>query len=659
MSAIVGLIAFTDPLSIDLLKRMVVSGMHRGGHVATAKYMGQVALGCAELKITREDFQNDQPLSIDGGLSWVVMDGRLDNRDELLDLLAVKPKQSSISDCQLTAMAYQRWGERCFEKLVGNFAIIIWDDRVKSMLCAVDHLATRPLFYSLSTEKFAIASTIKQILQIPNTSGEIDDTFIMANLCLQSTLPHPTSLTPYTSIRRLLPGHVITIDIDGRQHTTRYWRPEELPVLYSSPRPEIIERVRTTFKEVVRSQSRSCATVMSTLSGGLDSSSIACMAALLQSESGLLCENFRCISETYKTGTSADEASFRRAVIDMYNLELTEFSRDYQGHAGDLKDDTSLEADEPFGEYLMSAKMQMCADIAWRFGCNVLIFGFGGDELMQGTPYYLGDYLRQLKIKDLISGIWSESRVPNLNIFSSILRYGILPIMPTPFLRLGINKRGNSPWDSETEWCNPQVPPWLSVQRCIKLGVFDRVWKEFPERYTSLPSRAQQLAWLRQNNFSLWLDNYVFMPKGCETRMPFMDKRFIELALMIPSQWKKGFDTDGTVVTKIILREAMHGILPEAIRTRRDRANFGGDLALSLRCELLKLLNSRTWEVVDRGYVEQCRLEQFIKSWQIGIWDFLPQMCSLLSTESWLRQTNVSSRKLGWEVRQMDLVHFV
>ncbi|ACZ42062.1 asparagine synthase [Thermobaculum terrenum ATCC BAA-798] len=659
MSGIVGVISFTDPVPSDLVKRIVASGMHRCGSAA-AKHLGQVAVGCAELKITCEDFEDDQPLSFNGGRSWVVMDGRLDNRDELFDLLAVRSQQSSISDCRLAAMVYQRWGEHCVSKLVGNFALIIWDDRAKSMFCAVDHLATRPLFYTLNTKRFVVASTIKQILQVPGISDEIDDTYILANLCLQSTLPHHTSLTPYTSIRRLLPGHAIVTDINGRQRITRYWRPEELPVLYSSPRSEVIERVRATFKEAVRSQFRSCAAVMPTFSGGLDSSSIVCMAVLLQRESGLPCKGFRPVSETYKTGTVADESSFRRAAIKMYGLDVIEFPGDDLWYMRDLVEGTFPEPDEPFGAYLVRAEMQVYADVAWRSGCNVLVFGYGGDELMQGTSYFLGDYLRQLKIKELIHGIWSESRWPNLNVTTLLLRYAILPMVPPLFWRFSINIRGhNRRWNPETEWYIPGIPPWLSVQQCIKSGIFARVWKEFPEHYTPLPSRAQHLVWLRQNNFSLWLDNYVFMPKGCEARMPFMDRRFVELALMIPTEWKRGFDADGTIVTKLILREAMRSILPEAIRERRDKVNFGRTLALGLRHELPKLLNNRSWEVVERGYVEQDGLERALKSWRIGMRDFLPQICSLLATELWLRQMRTRSHEPGWDVRQMDLVRVI
>lgn len=640
MSAIACVLSYTDPLvSNEFITRLTIAGMRRGRDIAVVKILGQVALGIALLRITNEDYAEDQPIGDHSVGVWTVLDGRLDNRDELLCELGVAPGTPQMSDCRIAHLAYQQWGRDCAEKLIGSFALIVSDSRRDLVFCAIDHIGSRPLFFSQSPQRIIVASTIQQLLYDKSVSREIDDTYMLATLCFPSSPPLWTRHTPYKAIQRLLPGHTLTIYVDGRCQTVRYWHPENLPMLYDTSEFDLAEKVRHTFTEVVKSQLRSAKSVMPTFSGGLDSSSITCTAAMLRDTSSIPCRGLRPCTLTFAPGTESDEHMYRQDAIEQYALDVVHIPGDEVWHLSDILGGAPL-PDEPFGSFVAWREIQGYAMAARESDCNVVLFGHGGDEFMGGGEYYLADSLKQGRLRELIAGINSVAHLPNTTYFSAFYNYALLPLLPSWLWRCrtyAYHKSGR--WDCKAEWYRPMVPPWLSVTQCKRFGVLDEIWNDLPERWSPLPSRAEQMNRLRQNIATTWFDDYVFMPEGCEARAPFFDRRFIELALQIPDFKKTYIDSEGRV-SKLVLRRAMKGILPDKIRTRRDKTSFNARFSLGLRHEWATIVGQREFAVVERGLVKREQLHAALQLWRLGQWDYLGQILSLLIVEHWLRRSD-------------------
>lgn len=638
MGVVAGVVSINGSLlPSELVGSLITRGRRRGVLESNTKLLGPAALGSAALHITSEDVGQHQPVSSPDGRTTIVFDGRLDNRDELLDILSPSTPDRSCADVQVALQAYERWGEGCVAKLVGAFAFIIWDSASRRMFCAVDHLALRPLFYSRQSNNLIVASTIHQILGHRAVSREFDDAYMLGTLCLRPAAPLWTRHTPYKAIQRLPPGRTMTVGCDGDITVRRYWRPERLAPMYNRSSEYWAEEVRNLFTAVVRAQSRSNSGVFSTFSGGLDSSSITCIAALLRRNDELLCERLRSGWLTVPLGSEGDERAFRQGVIDRYNLSTIEVSGESSWQFSGFRDEVPF-PDEIFGTYLAYRQLRACADAARDSGCNVVLYGFGGDELMGGSDFFLADYVRRGHLGKALRGLRGRVHLANTSYASALQQLVIAPLIPSQVwhARRTILKQRSGRWDPQAEWYRLMVPPWLDVDACLHSGLVETIWSQLPERWTQVPSQSFVLTGVGVAREFAFYDDYAFMPFGCEARAPFLDRRMIELSLQIPDELKSRV-ASSTRISKLILRRAMRGILPEDIRLRLDKASSNRDAWVGVHRAWALLLNSSRFEVVERGYVAEDRLRHFLALWRLGNWEYDPQISNLLLLEFWLR----------------------
>ncbi len=621
----------------ELIKRIIAAGAHRGQETMVMQEFGSVVLGVSLLRITNEDFVEDQPVGVEGGRQWAVLDGRLDNRDELFEELSIPTSERGMSDCRLALLAYRHWGLKCVEKLVGSFALIVWDERAQCMFCTTDHLGTRPLFYTRQSSYFLVASCIRQILQDHTVSDEIDDCYMLGELSFSSAVPLWGSRTPYHSISRIPGGHFLLLPVHGSARLQRYWYPERLPHYYSRRPSDIAEELRHTILTVVRSQLRSSVGVMTTFSGGLDSGSITCASAWLREHETIPCASLHSITQVYPEGDESDEREYRREAIEQYGLHVAEVSGEESWILRGLMTDMPV-PDEPFGAYIAWHGMEVIARVARENGCNVLLYGFGGDELMRGSNFFLADYIRQGRMLRLLQGLGERAQLQNANYLEALLKLALLPLVPRRVWKSRIlaYRRGKSA-DINAEGYRPMVPGWVNWDACVHHGVMDEIWEGFLERSSGLPSRVHQLAMVRCNVDNSVQDDYALMPFGCEIRTPFFDRRLIELSLKIPDELKS-VARSGTLTGKLMLREAMRDILPKSIRSRRTKTTFTSGTLIGLHKEWSSLFDGSEWEIMRRGYVDQQLFESSSRLWRLGRWDLLGQIQNSLAVEAWLRR---------------------
>ena len=331
MSGIAGLFQMAGQLDPSLIERMTQIIAHRGPDGAEQWQNHTVALGHCSLITTPEAQWETLPLHSESCGLTVTCDVRLDNRAELLEqlhdelerlqvLAALEPEK--IGDGALILAAYLCWGENCAAHLLGDFAFAIWDENQQHLFCARDHVGVKPFYYQHAPgERFVFGSEIKAIFQVPEVPRERSEKYI-AEYLLFAFADHQS--TAYAQVSRLPAAHTLTVS-SREFRLQRYWDLREVPMQNNLSDAECDERFREILFEAVRCRMRGRAgEVGGFLSGGLDSSSLMCVAREVQrgqtpqGETPALLPVF---STIYDEVRECDEREWIHAVLDMGGLQ--------------------------------------------------------------------------------------------------------------------------------------------------------------------------------------------------------------------------------------------------------------------------------------------------------------------------------------------------
>src|SRR5712671_1995124 len=202
-------------------------------------------------------------------LTW---DGRLDNRDGLVRELS-NIADTRSTDVSIVAAAYEPWGAACFSKLLGDWALSIWNPRDRSLILAKDAIGTRHLYYSVEKEQVSWSTILDPLVLLAGKPFALEEEYIAGWL---SFFP-ATHLTPYRGIRSVPPSSSVLIRA-GQHSICKYWDFDASNRVRYRSDVEYEEHFRAVFQESVRRRLRSDRPVLAELSGGMDSSSIVCMA---------------------------------------------------------------------------------------------------------------------------------------------------------------------------------------------------------------------------------------------------------------------------------------------------------------------------------------------------------------------------------------------
>jgi asparagine synthase (glutamine-hydrolysing) len=277
VTAIAGLWRFDESPPRPDLQRMLGAQQMYGPHATDSLDDGRLALGRALYRVLPEDRHDRQPMRGGDGTLLLVADIRLDNREELAASLGIGEDLARISDSAILLCALERWGDRCLDHLVGDYAFALFDRRAERWLLARDPTGQRPLHYHVGPRLFAFASMPKglhALAEIPyaaNVAALIDT--------LAFTFGDSTT-TAFEQIIRLPPGHCATIDRDGVT-VRRYWRPTR-QALGLRTLDDHAAALNEHLDRAVAVRLRGVQDVASHLSAGLDSSSVTVSAAILQ-----------------------------------------------------------------------------------------------------------------------------------------------------------------------------------------------------------------------------------------------------------------------------------------------------------------------------------------------------------------------------------------
>jgi asparagine synthase (glutamine-hydrolysing) len=549
-----------------------------GNHILKDEGM---ALGHLAMHITPESVSETLPYASPGGRFMITSDARIHNREELVDRLSIPPPdRGTIPDSLLILKAFEEWGEACPGYFLGEFAFAIWDRQEKQLFCAVDHLGIRPFFYYHSSNHFIFASQIKGIRVLPFIPSQLNNHHLARYLQVPLQVESPDSL--FKGIRRLKGSRSLTLR-DGKLQTRVYWKPGPVKEIRYSNDNDYADALRELLITSIRSRLRTLPRVQIgvALSGGLDSSSIACIAAReLKSQGRRLAAVSSVLPENYQ-GIESDEREYIQAVLRQEpNIDIHYVTAEGGSPFDDL--DIAFEGGQKFVNpfhYMDRALWQT----AQASGVRLLFYGEGGDHM---ASYNGNDSLyrlvRQWKWGAALRLARQCSRTQGKPLKQIVKNHIIKPFCPSWLLyyydRLKRSKK------AKENLLYTAVNFDFAAQCGVSKTMFMR------HLYTVNQYPAFMLDKLKAGKFILAAENTRMSHFGINGVYPFFDKRIIEFCLAVPAeQFVKGGQP------RSLLRRAMQGILPPKIQWRKDKHPYTPDFhqrVLDSRSEMLRFLHT-------------------------------------------------------------------
>ncbi len=361
-----------------------------GTEPVTAYSTEQIELLHCGLPATPESRVEVQP-SISPGGALLLWDGRLDNREDLFSQLELGGSISATSDGAIVAAAYARWETECFAKLMGDWAVSIWDPKRRHLLLAKDVIGTRPLYYyPLAGRELFWSSILEPLVLLGGSSFCLDEEYVAG---LLGFFP-ATHLTPYLGVSAVPPSCYVHIR-DGHAVTRKYWEFDSLRRIRYRTDGEYEEHFRGVFQESVRRRLRTHQPILAELSGGIDSSSIVCMADTILASGDTQTPKVETLSYYVDDEPNWNEQPYFEKVeqrrgqagthIKVSSEELFSFDYDFERFAA-----------SPAAPGCASSRSRAVAACLQKSGSRVVLSGIGGDELLGGIPTpvpQLADYL--------------------------------------------------------------------------------------------------------------------------------------------------------------------------------------------------------------------------------------------------------------------------
>jgi asparagine synthase (glutamine-hydrolysing) len=558
----------------------------------------------------------------------VAADARLDNRDELIATLELELHGSrcSLTDAQLIACAYRRWGPDGVGHLLGAFAFVLWDLGKRWLICARDHMGPRPLYYRRTAQRFVFASEVKQILALQDSPAIFDETTIGLHLAGTGTLHESTY---FSGIMQVAPAHLLIVTPDGERRR-RYWDIDPRLQIRCQDDAEYGEKFRDLFIEAVRCRLRAHESTGFVLSGGLDSSAVASVSGWLHRRGEDVPWPLHTFSWLFDELSSADEREYSTAVNEAYGLTPHGVAAD---HKWPLRDDPEgiTDLDEPFAgcyQQLAKATLQVACDV----GIEVLLTGHPGDSLVGGNIFAYPDYLLRGQWVRLARELWQHSRQAHLTLYGNVFQlfWHTCARLAAPwwlkrhYRSLPIGKRS-------------ALPDWIVPGFATRIGLESLV-KELnrPPSGFEVSKAARYRVIFHPYPLKIIIARSRLAARlGITYREPWLDKRLIEFMMAVP--------TDQTIrggLRKIVLRNALQGILPDKVRTRRGKADpiplahRGLRERARFRVEDL-LTNTR---MAEYGWVLEEPMRKHYARYLAGELDTEWPLWQALTLELWLRE---------------------
>lgn len=568
MSAIVGICDWAGTaVNRHALQCMIDRLVHRGSDRVEIWLNNAAGFGHRLLWTTPESLVEQLPLV--KGDRVITADARIDNRHDLISTLELGDQPcEKITDSALILAAYERWGADCVRHLRGDFAFAIWDQREQQLFCARDPMGVKPFYYYHAGNLLVFASEIKALFAIPQVPRQLNEVKIADHL-LQ--ICEDRRSTFYQHIVALEAAHCL---IWNRQtfKIQRYWSLDPTVELRLATDMDYAQAFHTLFAQAVGDRLRSAFPIASTLSGGLDSSSITCLArdALLRSGSPYRLHTLSAIFPSLPEADlkAIDERPYIQAVIDMGGITPHHLHAD---QVSPLVDHERLmwHQDEPLLAPNLYLHWSMY-DIAQQQGVRVVLDGIDGDTTVSHGITYLTELARTCRWWRLFTEVKALAHKSTWNGRAILWQYGLQPLLPALWVQFGMRRRasGLSGATSPHSLLNPAFAQRIDLESRLSM-------RPQPQQ----TARAAHLISLRSPLIQKILEtaDRATSAFSLEARYPFCDQRLIEFCLSLPAEQKlyRGW-------TRAVLHRSMIGTLPPLVQSRCSKANLGANFLRNL-----------------------------------------------------------------------------
>lgn len=598
------------------------SRMRHRGPDDQGTWIGEgIALGMRRLSVIDLE-TGEQPVTNEDGSVVAVMNGEIYNFADLRKELKSKGhKFKGRSDTEVLPHLYEEYGDELVDKLDGMFAFALWDRGKRRLLIARDRFGEKPLFYGTFGKRLFFASEPKSLFANPAVGKEIDRDAAFLYLSFDYV---PAPLSIYRGIRKLPAGHRL-IWSEGDLEVQKYW---DISFTKREPRPSVADaavELRELLSASVERRMVSDVPLGVLLSGGIDSSTVAALAAM---HSGAKVKTFSIGFEE----ASFDESAYARNVAEHLGTEHFEDRLSVQT-AANLLEDVGSWLDEPLSDpsiiptYLLSRFV--------RQNVTVALGGDGGDEIFAGYPMYLGhkisrfynavpNFIRSALVEPAVAGM--RTRTSNLSLDYKAKRF--------------VRSAGLNEVERHHTWFGSFSPEekqaLLTPTFTRSLGSEDTY--KFPKELAEACDADNVVERMQYLDMKLYLADDILtkvdrasMAVSLEVRAPFLDHKVAEFAASLPSGYKLRGRT-----TKYILKRAARDLLPSQI-IDRPKKGFGIPVAEWLKGRLNPLLhdllsNSR---LKNQGIFEPAAVTKLIRDHENGVANNYKQLWTLLVFQIW------------------------
>jgi asparagine synthase (glutamine-hydrolysing) len=494
-----------------------------------------------------------QPMLSADGRYAITFNGEIYNYVELRqDLEKEGARFRSQSDTEVLLQAFAHWGSACLPRLVGMFAFAIADRDRHRMFLARDPFGIKPLYYAWVGGGFAFASEIKALR--PIVSGRVRPNRLLDYL--RDGVTDHGGETLLEEVHQLQAAHCIDVDLDTGTPTgpKRYWdidRSRRTDVSFE----EAVVRVRNLFLDSVRLHLRSDVPVGAALSGGIDSSAIVAAVRTVEPRADLHTFSY----------VAGDPAIGEEQYADLAAKTAGATARKVKIEPGELAADLDrliATQDEPFGSTSIYAQYRVFR-LAAEHGIKVMLDGQGADELLAGYhgyfPERLGSLIGRGSLLEAYAFARRASRRPGVGGQTMLLARGLRRLLPGRMRAHGRALLGR-----------PAMPGWLNAGWFCRKGIEEPVEDRSGRRADRLRERLYRTLTATSLPMLLRFEDRNSMAWSIESRVPFLTPTLAEYILSLPEAYL--ISADG--VTKHVFREAMRGIVPDAILDRRDKIGF-------------------------------------------------------------------------------------
>jgi asparagine synthase (glutamine-hydrolysing) len=521
-----------------------------------------IALGHLHLQNTPESVHEQLPLLDGAGVRVLTATARLDNRAELLSRLGPwESAPTAVPDSTLILRAYERWGEACADRLLGDWAFALWEPRERKLFLARDHHGVSSLYWFRGPRWFAFASALRGLLAAPEVPRTVDERFLA-----RAMVGHlaESDLTIYEHVHCLPPAHTLTVTRDAtRLH--RYWRLEDAPDVRLPSDDAYVDACRALYDDAVRARLRATGSIGVTLSGGLDSGSVATLAAHQLHLEGQPLAAFSSVPRYDASDLVgrelADETGLIEATSAACGIEVTYCRAEHRSPLAGVRRMLDLLA-SPIFQAAQAYWLLDVLEAAQARGVTALLTGQGGNASISWRGERRDSFRALLRAR--------EWRASGAELVLHARSFGVRSRLRA-FAHGVASKATRDRRSGPETWADWSV---INPQWAEELGLGPRLAESAGGELASRTSREQRLELLapgRDTVGASWAE--MGGAHGVEPRDPTWDKRLLELCLGLPEdQYLRGGES------RRLIRRVMAGRMPEQVLRNGRRGRQAADI---------------------------------------------------------------------------------